>query len=56
MKPTTTLADLRPNATIRCLHCDQLKPQAGSVKFHAHHVCADCTKKLQAGPGPATKS
>jgi len=56
MTPTRTLADLRPNATIRCLRCDQLKPQAGAVKFHAHHVCADCTKKLQAGTGPANRA
>jgi hypothetical protein len=41
------LADLRPNATIRCLYCDQDKPQGGATKFHAHHVCADCTRKLQ---------
>jgi hypothetical protein len=56
MTPTRTLADLRPNATIRCLRCDQLKPQAGAVKFHAHHVCVDCTKKLQAGTGPANRA
>ena len=43
-----TLADLRPNATIKCLHCEQTKPQVGSVKFHAHHVCADCAAKLHA--------
>ena len=52
---TKTLADLRPNATIRCLYCEQTKPQAGAVKFRAHHVCADCTKKLQAGTGPAKR-
>ncbi|WP_288074810.1 hypothetical protein [Pseudomonas sp.] len=50
-----TLADLRPNATIQCLYCNTQKPQAGSSKFRAHHVCADCTKKLQAGTGPVKK-
>lgn len=43
-----TLSDLRPNATIVCLHCEQTRPQVGSMKFHAHHVCADCVMKLQA--------
>ena len=50
MKPapsTHTLADLRPNATIRCLRCGQQQPSAGAVKFHAHHVCAACATKLQ---------
>lgn len=41
-----TLADLRPNATITCFYCGKVKPQAGSRKFRAHHVCADCIKKL----------
>ena len=41
-----TLADLRPNATITCLRCCCTKPQAGSRKFRAHHVCADCIKEL----------
>lgn len=54
-QPARTLADLRPNATIECLYCGQTKPQAGAVKFRAHHVCADCVKKLQAGEGPAKK-
>jgi hypothetical protein len=47
---TGTLADLRPNATIHCLHCDQDKPATGAVKFHAHHVCQACVTKLQALP------
>lgn len=46
--PKQTLADLRPNATIQCLYCNQAKPQAGSQKFRAHHVCAECVGKLQA--------
>lgn len=41
-----TLADLRPNATITCFYCGKVKPQAGSRKFRAHHVCADCIKEL----------
>lgn len=45
--PKQTLADLRPNATIQCLYCNQAKPQAGSQKFRAHHVCAECVGKLQ---------
>lgn len=56
MKPRQTLADLRPNTVIRCMYCEQQKPQAGSQKFRAHLVCADCVKKLQAGAGPAKKS
>lgn len=43
-----TLADLRPNAEIKCLQCDQQKPHAGSVKFHAHHICEECAAKLKA--------
>ncbi len=50
MKPTGTLADLRPNATIQCFYCGEAKPQAGSRKFRAHLVCAGCTQKLQAKP------
>lgn len=46
-----TLADLRPNAAIKCLQCDQTKPQAGSVKFHAHHICEGCAAKLKAKDG-----
>jgi hypothetical protein len=47
-KPASrTLGDLRPNATIKCLVCAEDKPQVGSTKFHAHHVCAPCTQKLQ---------
>ena len=41
------LIDMRPNAQIVCLRCSLAKPQTGSVKFHAHLVCADCTKLLQ---------
>ena len=51
--PTRTMADLRPNTTIQCLYCNAQKPQAGSVKFRAHLVCADCAKKLQAKPEKA---
>lgn len=50
MKPTRTLADLRPNATITCFYCNTTKPQVGSEKFRAHHVCAECAKKLRALP------
>ena len=49
-QPTRTLADLRPNATIRCMYCNQDQPQAGAVKFRAHHVCGSCASKLQAIP------
>lgn len=52
-------SDLRPNATIVCLRCSQVKPQAGSRKFRAHHVCHACAVKLQALPATgktATKS
>ncbi|MDD2730383.1 hypothetical protein [Malikia sp.] len=47
-KPSRTLSDLRPNSTVRCLVCDQTKPQATAVKFHAHHVCSDCAAKVRA--------
>ena len=45
-----TLSDLRPNTTVVCLYCQQTKPQAGAVKFRAHHVCQACVAKLQAPP------
>ena len=41
------MADLRPNATIKCLYCNEQKPQAGAQKFRAHHVCRECSTKLQ---------
>ncbi len=50
-----TLSDLRPNATMTCFYCNQVKSAAGAQKFRAHLVCADCTNKLQAGAGPAQK-
>lgn len=42
-----TLASLRPNTTVICLQCLESKAAAGAVKFHAHHVCADCAAKLK---------
>lgn len=50
MKPdsTRTLADLRPNATIDCMVCEQQKPQAGAIKFRSLHVCRECAAKLRA--------
>jgi len=42
-----TMADLRPNATIWCLYCNEKKTQTGSQKFRAHHVCRECVTKLQ---------
>ena len=47
-----TLSDLRPNATITCFYCGETKPQAGAIKFRAHHVCQACAAKLQALPPP----
>lgn len=49
MKPSTThtMADLRPKATVHCMVCDQQRPQAGSEKFHAHHVCRECAAKQE---------
>lgn len=47
MKPKKTLKDLRPNATIECFSCRTIKPQATAVKFHAHHVCAECAARLK---------
>ena len=49
MKPAThTMADLRPNATINCMVCEQAKPQAGAIKFRSLHVCAECAVKVRA--------
>ncbi len=49
--PTSrTMADLRPQASIWCMYCDQQRPQAGAQKFRAHHVCRECVTKLQALP------
>ena len=45
---TRTLADLRPNAVIDCMVCEQKKPQAGSEKFHKMDVCGECAAKLKA--------
>lgn len=42
------MADLRPNTTMACYYCRQVKPTVGAQKFHAHLVCADCVKKLNA--------
>jgi len=52
MKPATTrtLADLRPNATVHCMVCEQQRPAAGAEKFHAHHVCRECAAKVRAKP------
>lgn len=44
---TRTMTDLRPQASIWCMYCDQQKPQAGAQKFRAHHVCRECVTKLQ---------
>ena len=44
------LADLRPNATVNCFLCLLPKPQAGAIKFHAYHVCAECAAKVRAKP------
>ncbi len=46
--PARTLLDIKPGQTIRCMYCDQIKPQAGSSGFHAHRVCRECVTKLQA--------
>lgn len=48
--PIRTLADLRPNATVHCMVCEQQRPAAGAEKFHAHHVCRECAAKLRAKP------
>ena len=43
-----TMADLRPNATIDCMVCEQQKPQAGAIKFRSLHVCSECAAKVRA--------
>ena len=42
------MADLRPQANIWCMYCDQQRQQAGAQKFRAHYVCRECVTKLQA--------
>lgn len=52
-KPTPQrLADLKPNTTVDCLVCSQLKPMAGAVRFRAYWVCAACALRLQKAPTP----
>lgn len=46
--PTRTLSDLRPNATIDCMVCEQTRPQAGAIKFRSLHVCSECAAKVRA--------
>lgn len=48
------LADLRPNTTVNCIACEQPRPTAGAVRFHAHWVCASCTLRLQKTSTPNT--
>lgn len=57
MKPATTrtLADLRPNATVHCMVCEQHKPAAGSEKFHKMDVCKECAAKVRAVKQEKTK-
>lgn len=45
------LQDLAP--AIFCIQCDQEKPAAGSRRFRACHVCAECTRKLDDIPPTA---
>lgn len=46
-KTLKQFSDLRPNTVIECFSCRQVKPQQGSVKFRAHHVCQECVFKLK---------
>jgi hypothetical protein len=41
---------------IDCIRRDQKKPAAGARRFHACHVCADCTQKLDQMPAPNHKA
>ena len=50
--PARTLSDLRPNATINCMVCEQVQPQAGAIKFRSLHVCAECAAKVRAKQQP----
>lgn len=56
MRRQKTLADLRPNAQIDCFYCLKPKPAAGATKFYAHHVCAECTTKLNSKQPPKEKT
>lgn len=44
---TKSFSDLRPGQVIKCFSCGDTKPEAGSKKFRAHRVCADCVLVLQ---------
>ena len=49
-EPRTLAQQLQPD-TIECMSCERIKPAAGSRKFHAWGVCADCisdiTKRME---------
>ncbi|ATH11059.1 hypothetical protein CHL79_00745 [Delftia acidovorans] len=40
---------------IFCIQCEQEKPAAGSRRFRACHVCADCSVRLDRLPPPEAK-
>lgn len=46
-KVLKSFEELRPNSTINCFFCLQVKEQIGSRKFRAHHVCSECVLKLE---------
>lgn len=49
------LTDLRPNATILCLRCEQPRPMTGALRFRAHWVCAGCAVEPQKVKAKETK-
>lgn len=58
-KPTKGRQPLRLQdlaSQIDCIRRDQKKPAAGARRFHACHVCADCTQKLDMLPPPNRKA
>ena len=44
-EPRTLAQQLQPD-TIECMSCERIKPAAGSRKFHAWGVCADCISDI----------
>lgn len=54
-KPTKGRQPLRLQdlaSQIDCMQCQRKQSATGARRFHAWHVCADCTRKLDLLPPP----
>lgn len=45
-EPRTLAQQLGAGRLIECMRCEHSKPEAGSRRFRALHVCADCCAQL----------